>query len=267
MKKIMMLGAVILVIIIIIVIVVGLSNLGPIIKNAVNTYGPKITKTEVRIDDVGVSIFSASVKIKGFYLGNPDGFKSKEAVKVGRVHVDVDEKTLAGDTIIIDKIEVVSPKITFEKKRGTDNFKTILNNMNLPESKDTPSGNQPEKQGGGKKILIKNFILKDGMVNVGVFALGGKTITVSLPDIHLKDIGNSKDGAFPKEAFREIFDALYRSITSPELTTAINNQLKTLGQDIQIEADGLKKQFETVGDNATKSVEDVKNKMKGLFGK
>jgi len=263
----MMLGAVILVIVIIIVIAVGLSNLGPIIKNAVNTYGPKITKTEVSIDDVGVSIFSASAKIKGFYLGNPEGFKSKEAVKVGRVHVDVDEKTLAGDMIIIDKIEVISPKITYEKKRGTDNFKAILNNMSMPESKNTSTGKQPEKQGGGKKILIKNFILKGGMVNVGAFALGGKSITVPLPDIHLKDIGNSKDGASPKEAFREIFNALYRSITSYELTTAINDQIKTLGKDIQLEADGLKKQFETVGDNAAKSVEDVKNKMKGLFGK
>ena len=83
----------------------------------------------------------------------------------------------------------------------------------------------------------------------------------------MKDIGNSTYGASPKEAFKEIFDALYRSITSPELTTAINDQIKILGKDIQSETDELKKQFETVGDDAVKSVDDVKNKLKGLFGK
>ena len=168
---------------------------------------------------------------------------------------------------IIEKIEVVSPKITYEKKRWTDNFKTILNNMSTAEPKDASAQKQPVKQDAGKKILIKNFILKDGDVNFSVSDLGGKVITVSLPDIHLKDIGNSTDGASPKEAFKEIFDALYRSITSTEVTTAINDQMKNLKKNIQSETDEFKKQFETVGDDAVKSVDDVKNKLKGLFGK
>ena len=55
MKKFFLIGGVV-VVIIIIVLVFGLSNLGPIIKKAVNTYGPQITKTDVSLDDVDISI-------------------------------------------------------------------------------------------------------------------------------------------------------------------------------------------------------------------
>jgi len=39
------------IIVVIVFIVFGLSNLGPIIKRAVNSYGPKITKTESNLID------------------------------------------------------------------------------------------------------------------------------------------------------------------------------------------------------------------------
>ncbi len=74
MKKRVMIIAGVLIIVIAIFFVVVLSNLGPVIKTAVNTYGPKITKTKVQLSDVDVSLLSAQVKLKGFYLGNPSAF-------------------------------------------------------------------------------------------------------------------------------------------------------------------------------------------------
>ena len=89
-----------------IVLIVGLSNLGPIIKTAVNKYGPAITKTDLRIKDVSISLFSGEAKLKDFYLGNPKGFKSPVAMSVNAINVDVDEKSLTRDPIIINRIEV-----------------------------------------------------------------------------------------------------------------------------------------------------------------
>ena len=57
------------------VLIIGISNLGPIIKTAVNKYGPAMTKTDLRISDVSISLFSGEAKLKDFYLGNPKGFK------------------------------------------------------------------------------------------------------------------------------------------------------------------------------------------------
>ena len=44
MKKWIIGGIVAVVVVVAIIVVVGLSNLGPLIKNAVNTFGPNLTK-------------------------------------------------------------------------------------------------------------------------------------------------------------------------------------------------------------------------------
>ena len=217
-------------VVVVAVLIFGLSNLGPIIKKAVNTYGPKITKTEVRLDDVGISLLSAEARLKNFYLGNPKGFKSPQAMRVKTVYVNVDEKSITGDTIIIDKVEVVGPEITYEKTGRTDNFKTILNNVNSSARTSKSSKNQATKEGQGKKLMIRNFIIKDGKVDLDMSMYGGSSLSASasLPDIHLKDVGKQKGGASPAEVANIIFAELYKKITSPAVTTELSKQVEAL---------------------------------------
>jgi len=257
MKKWILIGGGAFVVIIGIVIVVGVSNLGPMIKSAVNTYGPEMTKTEVRLGDVDISLFSAEAELKSFFLGNPKGFRSPQAMNVGSIFVNIDEKSLTGNTIIIDRIEVVAPEITHEKIGRTDNFQTILNNVKKAVGADkTPQTSAKKgKADEGKKILIKNFIVRDGKVTLDMPILKGKTITTKLPDIHLKDVGKEKGGATPADAFKEIFGALYAKITSPEVTDVFN---KGLG--------GLTTGTQTVTERAKEGVKTATDKIKGLFG-
>ena len=278
MKKWIFIGIGAIVVIIAIIVIVGLSNLGPIIKQAVNTYGPKITKTQLSVDDVGVSIFSAEAKIKKFFLGNPEGFKTPSAMKVGSVFVNVDEKSLKNDTIVIDRIEVKSPEITYEKKGKTDNFNTILNNVKGSAGSGKSSKKESEKQGTGKKLIIRNFVVTSGKVNLAmsIYGLGDKELSVPLPDIHLKDIGKEKKGASPAEAFQEIFAALYGKITSPAVTDALNQSLKSLGASLDTLGKVTKKKLEDVSqkakdmtggsDKVEKGLKDVGKKVKGILG-
>jgi uncharacterized protein involved in outer membrane biogenesis len=237
----------------------GLSNLGPIIKKAVNTYGPEITKTEVRLDDVGISIFSGEAKLKNFYLGNPKGFKSPQAMNVRAIYVDVNERSITGDTIIIDRIEVVGPEINYEKKRGTDNFKSILNNVQSTANTGKSSKKQPSKEGEGKKLLIRNFIVRDGKVDMAMALPGDSSVTASasLPDIHLKDVGQKQGGASPEEVFKEVFAALYAKIASPAVTATLNKELKALTSSAG----------KMTEDNAKELGKTVDETVKGLFGK
>jgi uncharacterized protein involved in outer membrane biogenesis len=269
MKRWILIGAGVLVTVIIILLVVGVSNLGPIIKKAVNTYGPKITKTQVQLGDVGVSLLSTEAKLKDFLLGNPEGFKSEQAMSVKSVHVNVDEKSLTKDTIIIDKIEVVAPKITYEKVRGTDNFQTIMNNVKKAVGANTATKPSAEKgkKGEGKKIIIRDFILRNGKVNLTMAALGENIVSADLPDIHLKNVGQKKGGESPSEAFEEIFAALYTNIKSPAVTEVLNKGLKNLNIDTQAITQEAKKQLEDVGQSAKDEVKATTDKLKGIFGK
>jgi uncharacterized protein involved in outer membrane biogenesis len=265
MKKWLLIGIGFLVVVIV-VLVIGMSSLGPIIKKAVNTYGPKMTKTEVRLGDVDVSIFSAKAKLKDFYLGNPKGFKSPDAVEVGSIYVDMDEASITKETIIIEKIEVVRPQITYEKARGTDNFKSILSNVEEAVGTGEPSKKQADKE-GEKKILIRDFVLRDGTVHLSTSMLGGRSITAPLPDIHLKDIGSKQGGVSPAKAFEEILGALHSGITSPAVSDALNEGLRAIGSGIETLGRGTGRELQSGGGSAKRETKKVTDKVKGLFGK
>lgn len=256
------------IVVVIAIIIFGLSNLGPIIKKAVNSYGPKITKTELHVDDVGISIFSAEAKIKRFFLGNPKGFKAPSAMKVGSVLVNVDEKSLTSNTIIVDRIEVITPEITYEKIGKNDNFNTILKNITNTSDSEKRSKETSEKEGAGKKLIIRNFIVKDGKVNLDLSVYGIKDkqkISATLPNIHLKDIGKKKNGASPAEAFKEIFAALYGTITSPAVTDLLNKELSSRGVNLDsLGEDAIKKLGDTMGKE--EGLKDVGKNVKGMFG-
>jgi uncharacterized protein involved in outer membrane biogenesis len=257
-KKWIIIGGV-LAVIIFVVLVIGLSQLGSMVKHAVNTYGPKMTKTEVRVSQVGISLFSGQAKLKNFVLGNPKGYKAVQAMKVGSIYVDVDEGSITGATVIVEKIEMLRPEINYERRRGTDNFRTILNNVSSSADAGKGSRKQSDKEGDGKKLLIRNFIVKEGRVSLDVSEAGGKRLTASalLPHIHLKDLGKKKGGASPAEVFDEVLAALYKTITSADVSAALNKQLKAVASGVE----------ETADKNSNKDLEAVTEKVKGFSGK
>ena len=271
MKKWIFIGLGAIVVVLIVVVVVGISKLGPIIKMAVNKYGPQITGTELHVDDVGISIFSAEAKLKKFFLGNPKGFKSPSAMKVGSVYVDVDEGSITKNPIIINSIEVAGPEITYEKRGKTDNFQSILSNVQKNVPKGESAKKEPAKAGPGKQLIINDFIIKNGKVNLAVEVPGGvlgeQEVKADLPDIHLKDIGKKKGGATPAEVAKEIFGALYGKIKSPMVMGALNDQLKKLGVGSIDELGKAAKGATDIVEGAGKKAEGVADKVKGLFEK
>lgn len=260
MKKLWLFVAVVAVLALVVVIF-GLSNLGPLIKKAVNTQGPKITGTELSLGDVDVSLLSGQVKLQKFLLGNPQGFSSPHAVAVKSIYVDVDEKSLTGETIIIERIEVVGPDIYYEKGAGSDNFKALQRNL----SKSAGSGSSTASAESGessKKLLIRELVIRGGQVHLAVKGLAGQDISATLPDIQMKNIGQKKAGVSPAEAAREIFAALYGKISSPDVSAVLTKGL----QDLQGGAEQLgQKAVEQAGEKATGEVEAAKEKLKGLF--
>ncbi len=261
----------VVVVVLIIIIVMAVSNLGPMIKTAVNKYGPGITKTDVRLNDVDVSLFSAEATLTDFLLGNPQGFNTPHAMTVKKIHVNVDEKSILEDPIVIDKIEVLAPHINYEIKGKTDNFRALLDNIKKttgakeapPEPKQpTPAEGEKPK----KNILIKEFILKDGTVDLATTVLKDQTVTATLPDLHLTDIGKKEGGTTPAKAFQTIFDEIYGKLQSSQVKDVLNKQLKELGASL----DQLK--FDTGGQidetlkKGKKELDSVKDSVKGLFG-
>jgi len=201
----------------------AVAYLDAIITKAVNHYGPKITKTDVRIEDVRVSLLTGRAKLEDFYLGNPGGFKSAQAMTAESITLRIDEKSLAESTVIIDSIEIAGPEITYEKVLDTDNFKVILKNIKRTAGLSKKSSAPAQD----KKILIRNFIVRGGKVHLVKSSLGGNTVSADLPDFHYRN--KSTKGKQPSEAFGEIFEELYGQVKGPVVTAALGQSAKDIG--------------------------------------
>ena len=179
------------------------------------------------------------------------------------------------DTIVIEKVEVVGPEITYEKKGKTDNFQALLANVQKNVPKGESAKKEPEKAGPGKKLIINDLIIKQGRVNLALdmpgVTLGEKEISADLPDIELKDIGKKKGGSSPAEVAKVIFETLYAKITAPNVIGALDEQVKKLGGAAAkalegVSQEGLKAATGAV-EGASKEAGSVTDKVKGLFQK
>jgi len=249
MKK-WLVGSFCVVLFVVIVLLVAIFNLGTIVKSAVNTYGPEITKTQMQVDKADVSVFQAQAGLENFVLGNPEGFSSPHAITVGSITVDVDETTLTKDTVIIDLIEVIGPEITYELKGATDNFRAIIDNMKKPATSGKKGGEKKTEKKDGKKVIIRDLILKNIKIQTSAEIAGGNIASTTISEIHLRNIGEKQNGVDMAQAFLMVLNELYSQVISPDTLNILKNGLEGIGNELE----GVKNEMKAIG-----------GQLKGLF--
>jgi uncharacterized protein involved in outer membrane biogenesis len=242
-------------VIILIVIIGGILavsfSIDSIIKKGVETVGSEATGATVTLRDVNISLLSGKGKIRGIFVGNPEGFKTESAFKLNEVRVALDVKSVFSDRIIVNEIFIDSPDITYEKGDRGDNIRTILNNIKSfqGEPKSAAAEKQEKSAERETKIQIDKFDVINGNINMSLTALQGEKLALAMPDIHMKDIGKKGSGASMADVMEQIFAKVNSNIG-----TAVTGSLqKDIGKTIE----------KTVGGKVGKSVD----KLKGFFGK
>src|SRR5205807_2960899 len=104
MKKLIVRMVLVLVVLLIVAVGVSIYFLGSIVKKGVETVGPQITKTEIRLDSATLSLLSGSGKLNGLFVGNPQGFKTESAIKVGSVRVAVAPASVFSDKVHVKEL-------------------------------------------------------------------------------------------------------------------------------------------------------------------
>jgi hypothetical protein len=197
-----------LVLVIVAAIVAGFF-INPIVKKSAETIGPKITKTSVTLDAVDLSLLTGSAKVKGLVVGNPDGYKTPQAISVGTISVGVNPFSLLSDKIVVRSVVVESPEITFEGGLGGNNLSKILDNVNATAQNGGPvSTNAAGQAQPSKKIEVDDFLITDAKVHVLLTELGGKQMTLTLPEIHLTNLGKGSGGLTATDLTRRVLDEI-----------------------------------------------------------
>lgn len=187
------------------------SNLDSLVKTAVEDVGTQATGAEVSLATVELSPTDGKGSMRGLIVGNPSGFETDHAVKLGEISVSVDIATLTGDTIVVKEIVIAGPEVIYEMGGGGSNLDTIKSNVESFVQSAGGGGSSGGDSSGGeseKKIIIDDLYVRDGKVSVSASFLGGKALGAPLPDIHLEDVGKEEGGASPAEVAQQITEAI-----------------------------------------------------------
>jgi|ERR1044071_2165560 uncharacterized protein involved in outer membrane biogenesis len=207
MKKIIVRLLIALLVLVLLTVVAVHLFLDSAVKRAVETIGPDLTKVSVKLDSVNLILLSGSCKIGGLVVGNPQGYKSPSAIRVGTVSVAVEPASLLADKIIVNSINMQAPEVTFETDLRQNNLSKILSNLDETSGGTNPPA-QPKEAGSMKKLEVDDFVISGGKIRVVVSTFSGKTATAALPEIHLKDLGKGPDGITVAELSRRVLQAL-----------------------------------------------------------
>lgn len=247
-KKILLWGGIGLVALAVIGLLVVALFLDGIVKTGVNTVGPKIVKVPLTLDSIHIGILSGSATVKGLVIGNPDGYKTPNAISVGLAEVSVDIASALSDKIVIHSVHVEAPEITFEGGLSGNNLSQIVNNLNETAKSLQGSGasganaNAPAPAGTkqAKKLEVDDFLISGAKLHVSLTGLGGKEMDLPLPDIHLTDLGKGTDGLTPAELVTKIVGTITDSSVH-----AVTSAVSELGKDTEKAAQGAVKKLTT----------------------
>ena len=252
-KKIILIGGLLVVVVLVAVVIVVATNLDGIVKKGVETVGPQITKVSVTLDSVHVGLLTGSAKVKGLVVGNPDGYKAKNAISLGLAEVGVNPMSLLSEKIVIRSVRVESPEITFEGGLSGNNLSKIMDNVNAVAKAGGPTKTNTAAQASkpAQKIEVDDFLITGAKVHASITGIGGRELTLDLPPIHLTDLGKGSDGLTPTDLTRAVLSA----ITSASIK-AVADAATNVG-----------KAGENLGKDATKAAGDTVNKVtKGIGG-
>lgn len=288
---------IIAVVAVLIVIGVGLfflySNLGSILKAAIEKYGTEATQANVSVNAVTLSATSGQGTISGLVVDNPKGFTTPHAFELGSISLTVDTSTITQNPVDIKAIVIDAPQVTYEQGANGGNLQTLQKNVTQyaggtpsarssttgastpptgnaasPPSSPSPSSSAPASPSPApsssaaaapaRKLIIDKLDIREGEVTIATSLLPtsqlqGQTLKARLPEIHLTDIGKKEGGATPAEVAQIIVAALSE-------------------QAAKVAAAELQKSLGNMGGAAVqerlqKAAPGVGDQLKGLLGK
>lgn len=225
--------------IVLILVAVGLGvywlrgNLDSLIAQAIRDYGSAMAQASVKVDKVHLQTADGRGELQGLFIGNPQGFKTAHALKAERVELEVDMATLASEVIVIKKVAVIAPDVIYEKGDSLTNFDAL--HKNIAQYLGTQEKSKTDKK--EKRFIVQKFIVRDATAQASAAFMGGKTVSVPVPDIHLRDLGLAKGGATAGELAQEMTAAVKAKLTGAvhfdKLMQSTSEALDKAGQTVK----------------------------------
>ena len=198
----------------------GTLFLDGIVRKGIETVGTQVAKVEVKLDDVGVSVFTGKGALRGLQVANPKGYRAPPAVKVGQALVVLKPLSVFSGRVVIRSVVVQETEIHYEQRDGKANLDVIQANVEsaLPDRDKT----KPEK-----KLQIDSLVIRNAKVHVYGDKSDEPPTVLTLNEIHLKDLGQGPEGITGAELTRKLTAAVIKD-TLAAMVRGVTDRLKGL---------------------------------------
>ena len=200
------------------IFVYGLFNADILIKKSIEKYGSEALQTNVSVSSVKLDLVKATVRIEGLVIDNPAGFSKAKAFQVALLELDLDEKHLNTHQILVSKVLIHEPKVTYEHTHLGDNLSILEKNAIAYGAKIgdsiASSGASQQSSKSDLRMRVSNIYLNKGSVHLVDDRLIDINMTFDLPNIYIKEIKTGPDGSSVEEIASQVMSSLFSSTQS-----------------------------------------------------
>jgi len=190
--------------------VVALFLLGPLVKTAVNTVGPKLLGVPVSVQDVAIHPLGGSIRLSDVLIGNPKGYSDDPLFSLKEVRVGVDMKSLPGSgPVVIRELAIIEPQVAYEVAGGKSNLEALTAALPRPDKSREKKRKQAKEP---RKVIIDRLEFLDGQVTYRAKMTLGKAVPLPLPDVRLTGIGRDQGGIAFADAMIKILGELINQV-------------------------------------------------------
>lgn len=247
-KKILKITGIILGAVLILLLIVYFF-LSSILKTSVQTIGSMVTGVPVTVERINLDPFRGTLYIRNLIVGNPQGYSSPYAFKLGEFQTALVVKSLFGDKIIVDRILIRSVELNRESNLLKSNISEIQDNVDrfTGAEKQQDTEKQETVKSKSKPLQINQLEISDITLYSIIKGQNSAAVPLILPPISLRDLGTEPEGI------------TVGGVISNVLTSLVVNIGKAIGS-------GALSAGETISDGATDLGKGTVNIFKGLIG-
>ncbi len=237
----------------------GISDINQLVKKAVETVGPEVTKTEVSLSGADIKITQGRGVLNGLSIANPQGFSSDNIFAIDKIVVDVDPKAILDGVIVIDELTLDGADLLAEHKNVSEtNLQALLNNIQGSGSSSASESSSAE-EGSDVRLAVKKLSVINNKVRLESEKLG--SYTLDLPAITQSNIGDPAVGLTPAELGKAILKPILRNAEK-----AVKAKLETLAKE-EVKDKAEEKLKEKLGDKVSEEDQEKLKSLKNMFGK
>lgn len=175
-----------------------------IVKSNLESTTSEMLDTSVEVNDVGISILDGSGTIDGFIIHNPQGFSDNPALKLQRISMEMNLRSLLSDTVVIKNVEIQKPEVFFEQKTSGSNLDALSEKLDDTSSSDI-------------NMVVEYFLMEEGLVTLSTDIGGEKSMSGKFDRFELTDIGRTGNNTM---------DQVLQQILEPVLKRAAREAVK-----------------------------------------